>query len=154
MLDKGVVNVSTGTIARSFSLDLSFEGLTSNLLGKYTCQTRVKDNEVTIAWIEYANVAEFAGIKFNGLQYQKQAVMKLHCVPNEGPGDTSTSTVVETFFETIPIFHDRVIDKLQQTKAFINAALRSHKKLNKLVAQHMTHLLLDKDWKATFGSAP
>ncbi|KAL3670610.1 hypothetical protein V7S43_003802 [Phytophthora oleae] len=42
LLDDGVVNVSTGTIARSFSLLLSFEDLTSKVLGKYTCQTHVK----------------------------------------------------------------------------------------------------------------
>ncbi|OWY94336.1 hypothetical protein PHMEG_00035964 [Phytophthora megakarya] len=118
-----VADLSTNTLARSFSLRLEFEGLISEATGKYTCQCLVTDDEITIAWVEWADVLEFGGIKFEGLQYQKRSYMKLHSVE----------------------------DKVQQTQAFINSAHRSHNKLDKLVTQHMSHLLLEEDWKATFG---
>ncbi|KAF1779678.1 hypothetical protein GQ600_25352 [Phytophthora cactorum] len=102
-------------------------------------------------WVEHADVFEFGGIKFNGLQYQKRASMTLRRVPREGRGNESTSTVVETYFQTVPVFHDCVADKLQQTRAFIDSAHRSHRKLDKIVCQHMSNLLLEEDWKATFG---
>ncbi|KAG3015486.1 hypothetical protein PC128_g9028 [Phytophthora cactorum] len=143
--------LSNGTIARSFSLRLEFEGLVSEVTGKYTCQTNMEEDKITIVWVEHADVFEFGGIKFNGLQYQKRASMTLRRVPREGRGNESTSTVVETYFQTVPVFHDCVADKLQQTRAFIDSAHRSHSKLDKIVCQHMSNLLLEEDWKATFG---
>ncbi|KAG7378395.1 hypothetical protein PHYPSEUDO_010147 [Phytophthora pseudosyringae] len=144
-------DVSANTITRSFSLRLEFEGLVSEASGRYTCQTHVEDDKVTITWVEHADVSEFGGVIFNGMQYQKRACMILRRVPREGPAHQSTSTVVDTYFQTTPILHDSVPDKLQQTQAFINSAHRSHSKLNKVVCQHMSNLLLEEDWKATFG---
>ncbi|KAF1779670.1 hypothetical protein GQ600_6620 [Phytophthora cactorum] len=145
------LGAANGTIARSFSLRLEFEGLVSEVTGKYTCQTNMEEDKITIVWVEHADVFEFGGIKFNGLQYQKRASMTLRRVPREGRGNESTSTVVETYFQTVPVFHDCVADKLQQTRAFIDSAHRSHRKLDKIVCQHMSNLLLEEDWKATFG---
>lgn len=118
--------------------------------GKYTCQTYVEEDEVMIVWVEHADVSEFGGVRFNGMQYQKRACLTLRRVPRDGPGQQATSTVVETYFETIPVFQDSIVDKLQQTEAFINSAYRSHTKLNNIVCQHMSNLLLEEDWRATF----
>jgi hypothetical protein len=142
----------TDTIVRSFSLRLEFDGLVSDTAGKYTCQRLVTPDEVTILWVEYADVFEFGGVKFSGMQYQKRACMKLRRVPREGPGQQSTSTVVETHFETTPVFHESVADCWLQTQAFINSAHRAHAKLNKVVCQNMRHLLVEEDWRETFGS--
>ncbi|ETN19861.1 hypothetical protein PPTG_02996 [Phytophthora nicotianae INRA-310] len=149
--DSSATSLSKGTIANSFSLRLEFEGLVSEVSGKYTCQVNVDEDKITITWVEHADVLAFGGVVFNGLQYQKRASMTLCRVLREGPGNQSTSTVVHTYFQTIPVFHDSIADKLQQTQAFVDSAYRSHSKLNKIVCQHMSNLLLEEDWKATFG---
>ncbi|KAL4088245.1 hypothetical protein PRIC1_012670 [Phytophthora ramorum] len=143
--------VPTDTIAQSFSIRLQLEGLILRASGKYTCQQYVGKDEVTIVWVDHTDVSEFGGIKFKGMQYQKRACIKMRRVPHEGPGEQSTSTVVEKHVETIPIFREGDADILQQTEAFINSANQTHNKLNKIVGQAMANLLLEEDWKATFG---
>ncbi|KAJ8537506.1 hypothetical protein ON010_g13090 [Phytophthora cinnamomi] len=141
----------TDTTTRSFTLRLEFEGLVSDTSGKYTCQKSVSADEVEIAWVEHADVMEFGGVKFNGMQYQKRAFMKLRPVSREGLCQRSAATEVETHFETFPIFRDNVTDSWDQTLAFVNRAQQTHNKLDALVCQHMSNLLLEEDWKAAFG---
>ncbi|KAG7395772.1 hypothetical protein PHYBOEH_003207 [Phytophthora boehmeriae] len=135
----------------TFSLQMNVEGLVSDISGKYTCRNYVSDNEVVIVWIEHVNVAEFGGLKFDGLQYQKRGWMKLRRVPHQGPGEQqSLSTVVECHYETVPIFRNGAFDPLQQMQAFITLVHRYHAKLDKAVCDAMGGLLLEEDWKATF----
>lgn len=93
------------------------------------------------------------GVQFYGLQYHKKGFIKMHRVERQGPGQQSTSTVVEAYFETIPVFHESVSEsgKAQQTQALINSVRQCNAQVNAAFCRALGKLLLDADWKATFG---
>lgn len=141
-----------GTVARSFKIRTDFEGFTSKLGGKYTaCRHVDEDGSITIVWVGSGDVHEIDGVKFSGTQVHKRGCFKLRRVVRQGSGQQSTSTVVEASFETIPLFHDSVVDKNQQTQALLDGINKSYTKVNKLFCQKMGSLLVEEDWKATFG---
>lgn len=70
-------------------------------------------------------------------------------VPGQGPGGQSTSMVVEV----VPVFHESVssTNKAQQTTAFLDGNDKVLGKVDKFICQRMGALLVEEDWKATFG---
>ncbi|OWZ12564.1 hypothetical protein PHMEG_00014246 [Phytophthora megakarya] len=82
------------------------------------------------------------------MQLHKHGFIKLSQMPREGP---CTSTVVETHFETIPVFHDSVQDHADQIKVLISSLSQTHNKLNKHFCHLMSDLLLEEDWKSSSG---
>ncbi|KAG7377019.1 hypothetical protein PHYPSEUDO_012326 [Phytophthora pseudosyringae] len=138
--------LDTGSLVRSFSLHTNFEGFFSQLVGKYTCRKFVTENEVTLMWVELADVEEFGGAKFTGMQYLKQGYLKLRKVP---PGQQSTSTVAEAYSKNIPVFQDDIIKQEEQTQDLIRAVKRLYGNVNKVFCQTMSNMLLEEDWKAS-----
>lgn len=140
---------SADSLARSFSLSTDLEGLFSQLIGKLTCRKFATENEITFVFVERADVKEFAGAKFSGMQYLKRGYLKLKKVPREGPGYKSTATIAELFSETTPIFRDDIINQEKQTQDLVNAVKRSYKTVNAAFCQAISNLLIEEDWKAT-----
>lgn len=137
--------------SRSFDVRTNVEALASEARGKYTCQKYVHEGSVVLVWSGVWDVHEYGGVKFHDLQLYKRGYVKLRSVPHEGPRQHSTSTVVESKFETIPIYPDNVTDQTERTQAFYAALNRSFKSMNELFCHMVSDLLLKEDWKATFG---
>lgn len=116
-----------------------------------SCRYVDEDGSVTLAWSSIGNIKEINGMQFHGLQLHKNGCIKLRRAPREGPGQQSTSTVVEVSCETIPVFQESVVDKAQQTQAFLDEIDKGYTKLDKFFCQRMGTLLVETDWKATFG---
>lgn len=140
----------TDVSAHSYSLTVDKKGVISKISGKYTCQKHVSEDEITFVWVEHANVSEFGKLKFQGLQYRKRGSIKLRRVFRQSSDQQSTSTVVETHYETTPIFCTSAVNPMQQLSSFIALACGSHGEMSKLVSDTMSDLLLEEDWKATF----
>jgi uncharacterized membrane-anchored protein YhcB (DUF1043 family) len=141
-----------GTVARSFKIRTDFEGFTSEARGKYTARRYLdEDGSVVIICAGSEDIHEFDGVAFSGIQMHRRGFVKLRPVRRQGPGQQSTSTVVEASFESIPVFLDSVVDKAQQTQQLLDGIDRSYSKVDKLFCQRMGALLLEEDWKATFG---
>ncbi|KAL3670607.1 hypothetical protein V7S43_003799 [Phytophthora oleae] len=140
---------STDFLARSFSLSTNFEGSFSQPAGKYTCRKFATENEATLVWVERADVEEFGGTKFSGMQYLKRGYLKLRIAPREGPGRKSAVTTVETYTETTPIFRDDISNQEEQLQDLVKAVKRSYKTVNAVFCQNMTNILVEEDWKAT-----
>ncbi|KAJ8542381.1 hypothetical protein ON010_g12432 [Phytophthora cinnamomi] len=139
------------TLVRSFSIETDFEGFFSEVVGKYTCRKHVMDDEVVIVWVECADVLEFAGAKFDGMQYMKRGYLKLKRILREGPGEQSTSTVPETYSKTTPVLREGATDPALQMQELVWAVKRSHNKVNKVFCETLSGLLLEEDWRATVG---
>ncbi|KAK1935816.1 hypothetical protein P3T76_010510 [Phytophthora citrophthora] len=137
--------------SRSFIVRTNLDGSLSEARGKYMCQKYVHDGNIVLVWSGVWDVEEYGGVKFHGLQLHKRGYVKLRSVPRQGPQEHSMSTVVETKFETIPIYHDNATDQEEQTKAFYTALNRSFKSMNEMFCNMMSDQLLKEDWKATFG---
>ncbi|OWZ12565.1 hypothetical protein PHMEG_00014247 [Phytophthora megakarya] len=138
-------------VTRSFSIRANLKGCNSEAHGKYMCQKYASEDGVALIWSGVWYITEYGGVKFQGMQLHKRGSVKLRCVPREGPGQQSTSTVVEALFETIPVFEDNVIDRMHQTESLRHALNRSFNIMNSTFCQMMSGLLLKEDWKATFG---
>ncbi|KAG7378394.1 hypothetical protein PHYPSEUDO_010146 [Phytophthora pseudosyringae] len=136
--------------SRSFTVRANFEGCTSEAQGKYLCKKYVRKDYVAVVWSGVWNLSEYGGVKFHGMQLHKRGFIKLRRVCRQGPGQQSTSTIVETNFKTIPIFHGSVTDQTQQMQAFISALNRSFSRMNAKFCQMMSDQLLKEDWRATF----
>ncbi|KAL3670611.1 hypothetical protein V7S43_003803 [Phytophthora oleae] len=136
--------------SRSFTVRTNFKGATSEVRGKYMCQKYVYKGNIVLVWSGVWDVSEYGGMKFHGLQLHKRGYVKLRSVPHQGPQQHSTSTVVETKFETIPIYRGNVTDQAEQTQAFYVALNRSFNSTNEAFCQMMSDQLLKEDWKATF----
>ncbi|KAG7382654.1 hypothetical protein PHYBOEH_010399 [Phytophthora boehmeriae] len=148
---KDASHLAANIVTRSFSLQTNFEGFTSSVWGKYTCRKYVDEDSVTLVSVGSGNVVEIGGATFNGVQLHKRGVITLRRVPRQGPGQISTSTVVETTFETTPVFHESVVDRAKQTETLIDEITKSYVKLNKSFCHRMGAVLLEEDWMATFG---
>ncbi|KAH7459590.1 uncharacterized protein KRP23_15149 [Phytophthora ramorum] len=144
-------DISTDSLVRSFSLKMDFEGFFSRASGKYTCRKFVTETEVMLVWIECADLLEFGGAQFHGMQYLKRGYVKLRRVLRQGPGEQSTSTVVEAFSETSPVFQEGTDNQAAQTQDLIKAVKRSYSRVNNVFCQTMSNFLLEEDWKATVG---
>ncbi|KAK1935817.1 hypothetical protein P3T76_010511 [Phytophthora citrophthora] len=136
--------------SRSLSIQTNMEdsASTSEARGTYMCQKYVHKGFVVLAWPGVWDISEYGGLKFDGLQIHKRGYVKLRSVPQQGPGEYSTSTVAESKFETIPIFRGNVTE---QTQAFYMALSWTFNSLNKVFCRIMSDLLWQEDWKATFG---
>ncbi|KAL4150976.1 hypothetical protein PRNP1_010362 [Phytophthora ramorum] len=146
-------DLQTGIIARSFNVRTRYEGFTSTVEGKYTARRYLDgDGSVMIVWAGSGDIQEIGGTKFTGTQLHKRGCIKLRRVPRQGPGQPSTSTVVEASFETVPLFHESVEDKAQQTQALLDALDESYSVVDKVFCHRMGALLVEEDWKATFDA--
>ncbi|KAG3015487.1 hypothetical protein PC120_g12123 [Phytophthora cactorum] len=141
---------STNLFAQSFAVRTVLKGYTSETEGKYTCRKYVGEDEVTLVWSGMWNILSFGGVRFDGMQLHKQGFIKLRRVSKHGAGLSSTSTLVETSFETIPVFHDSVCDFEEQIKILITSLNQSHATMNDHFCHLMSDLLLEEDWKSTF----
>ncbi|KAF1789997.1 hypothetical protein GQ600_896 [Phytophthora cactorum] len=141
---------STNLFARSFAVQTELKGYTSETEGKYTCRKYVGEDEATLVWSGMWNILSFGGVRFDGMQLHKQSFIKLRRVSKHGAGLSSTSTLVETSFETIPVFHDSVCDFEEQIKILITSLNQSHATMNDHFCHLMSDLLLEEDWKSTF----
>ncbi|RLN94663.1 hypothetical protein BBJ28_00004077 [Nothophytophthora sp. Chile5] len=139
-------------VARTFALQTDYEGYTSQYRGKVTCRKYVSEDSVIVAWEGAGDVLEMSGVKFHGVQSHKTGWVKLRRVARQGPGQASTSTTVEMYFETTPVFHESVTDLREQTQTFIDATDKGQGKVNKLFCQIVSGMLVEEDWKATYGN--
>lgn len=94
---------------------------------------------------------KFGDVRLDGMQLHKQGFIKLRRLSQHGEGLTCTSTIVESRFETIPVFHDSVRDYKEQTEIFITSLTQSHDTINDHFCRLMSDILLEEDWKSTFG---
>ncbi|KAL3660784.1 hypothetical protein V7S43_014186 [Phytophthora oleae] len=137
-------DLSTGTIARACKIRTDFEGFTSRVGGKYTARRYFDtDGSINIVWAGSGEVEEIGDATFSGMQLHKRGCIKLRRVPRQGTGQQSTSTVVEASFETIPVLHESVEDKEQQTQKFLDAITKSYHIVDKLLCHRMGTLHCD-----------
>ncbi|OWZ01545.1 hypothetical protein PHMEG_00027041 [Phytophthora megakarya] len=142
--------VQSVTYTRSFTARSDHGGVKSEGQGKYMCQKYVSEDGVELMWSGVMDIAEYGGVKFQGMQLHKRGSIRLRPVLREGPGNQSTSTIVETNFETIPLFDDSVTDQVYQVQIF-NAVLNSsYNQMSAMFSQMVSELLLKEDWRATF----
>ncbi|KAG6972335.1 hypothetical protein JG687_00001504 [Phytophthora cactorum] len=110
-MDRNEGDLSTGTIAREFKIQTNFEDFRTKVGGKYTARRYMEeDGSIIIEWTGSGDVEEVNGVKFNDTHLHKQGCIKLRSVPRQGPGQESTSTILEGSFKTIPLFRESVVD--------------------------------------------
>ncbi|KAF1779677.1 hypothetical protein GQ600_25351 [Phytophthora cactorum] len=124
----------TNLFAQSFAVRTVLKGYTSETEGKYTCRKYVGEDEVTL----FGQACDSMGCNCT-------SKASLNC-----GSLSSTSTLVETSFETIPVFHDSVCDFEEQIKILITSLNQSHATMNDHFCHLMSDLLLEEDWKSTF----
>ncbi|POM76032.1 Hypothetical protein PHPALM_6777 [Phytophthora palmivora] len=114
------------------------------------CRERAIEDGVALVWSGVWDVIEYGGVKFCGMQLHKRGFVTLRPVCRQGPGQQSTSTLVETNFETIPVFDDKVTDQVHQVQTFSSVLTRSFNTANSTFCKMMSDLLLKEDWNNTF----
>ncbi|ETP39765.1 hypothetical protein F442_12797 [Phytophthora nicotianae P10297] len=141
----------TNLFARSFALRTEVEGYSSETEGRYTCRKYVGEDDATLVWSGMWNILKLGHVRFDRMQLHKQGFIKLRRLSQHGAAQTSTSTLVETSFETIPVFHNSVRDYKEQTKVLITSLSQSHDTIDDYFCRLMSDILLEEDWKSTFG---
>ncbi|GMF36484.1 unnamed protein product [Phytophthora fragariaefolia] len=109
------------------------------------------DGSTAIVWANTDDVKEMNGVKFHGLQLHTNGCIRFRRAPRQGPGQQSTSTILEASLESIPVFHETVADRAQQAQVFVAENGKAFTKIDKLFCQRMGAMLVEEDWKATFG---
>ncbi|RLN65934.1 hypothetical protein BBJ28_00008045 [Nothophytophthora sp. Chile5] len=127
---------------------------TTRVRGKQTCRRHVSEDSVTIVWTGSADPVEMSGAKFRGMQCQKSGWIELRRVDSQGSGRLASgrATTVEMHSEMTPLFQPGVVDQGRQISALIGSLRKSHDQTNAIYCQMLQELLLEEDWKATFGS--
>ncbi|POM61873.1 hypothetical protein PHPALM_29048 [Phytophthora palmivora] len=139
-------------ITRSSIVRTNLESFASEAKGKYLCQKRAIEDGVVLMWSGVWDITEYGGVMFRGMQLHHRGLVKLRRVSRQGPGQQSTSTIVETNLETIPVFDDNITDQIHQIQIFSSVVTRSFSTRNSTFSQMMSELLLKEDWKVTLGS--
>ncbi|KAJ8558950.1 hypothetical protein ON010_g8499 [Phytophthora cinnamomi] len=108
---------------------------------------RLTDSE-TIVWAKYVEPVDFNGVTYPGMYCRKTGWIKLQ----RAAGQDTPSTVAEMYSEMTPVFKDGVENQNWQIRALVDSMARAHKITNSIYCEMIRDLLLEEDWKATFGS--
>ncbi|RLN88194.1 hypothetical protein BBJ28_00014565 [Nothophytophthora sp. Chile5] len=147
-------DTTTDVVSTSFTLQVKNGDFTARVRGKQTTRRYVSEDSITIVWTGSADPVEMSGVKFRGMQCQKAGWIKLRRVGSQESGRLADdrATTVEMHSEMTPLFQPGVVDQGRQISALIDSLRKSHDQTNAIYCQMLQELLLEEDWKATFGS--
>ncbi|KAG1709500.1 hypothetical protein DVH05_020151 [Phytophthora capsici] len=129
----------------SFNLKVECEDFTATVRGKQTSRRYIDEDNEIIVWAGSADPIEFNGAMFYGMQCRKTGWIKLRRA-------TGGNTFVEMYSEMTPLFLSGVEDKKWQIQALVGSMASAQSKTEAIYCQMVRELLLQEDWKATYGT--
>ncbi|KAK1940550.1 hypothetical protein P3T76_008001 [Phytophthora citrophthora] len=131
--------------AASFTWSVELENSTATVCGKQTSRRYINDNSEVIMLVNWINPVEVNGTRFFGMQCRRTSWVKLRRL-------AGGNTFVEMYSETTPLFLKGIEDVMKQIQAFFDSMASAHSTTDAIYCHMVRELLLQEDWKATYGS--